>query len=67
MKFLMENPNQVFTKDQLYQNVWEDTIVDDNSIMVYIRHLRSKIEDIPEKPSYIQTVWGIGYRFSVDN
>jgi DNA-binding response OmpR family regulator len=67
MKFFMENPNQVFTKEQLYQNVWEDAIVDDNSIMVYIRHLRAKIEDNPEKPTYIQTVWGIGYRFSVES
>ncbi len=65
IKFFMENPNQVFSKQQLYENVWNDTIIDDNSIMVYIRHLRKKIEDIPEKPKYIETVWGIGYKFVV--
>ena len=67
MKFLMEHPNQVFSKEQLYQNVWNDTVVDDNTIMVYIRHLRSKIEDDLDKPRYIQTVWGIGYKFSVED
>lgn len=66
LKFFMENPNQVFTKEQLYQNVWGDTVIDDNTIMVYVRHLRSKIEDIPEKPKYLQTVWGIGYKFAVE-
>jgi DNA-binding response OmpR family regulator len=66
MKFFMENPNQVFTKEQLYQNVWNDTVIDDNTIMVYIRHLRSKIEDNQDKPKYIQTVWGIGYKFIIE-
>lgn len=66
MKFLMEHPNQVFSKEQLYQNVWKETVIDDNTIMVYIRHLRTKIEDKPDKPKYIQTVWGIGYRFTVE-
>ncbi len=63
LKFFIESPNQVFTKEQLYQNVWGNVIIDDNTIMVYIRHLRSKIEDVPNKPKYLQTVWGIGYRF----
>ena len=66
MKFFMEHPNQVFSKEQLYQNVWNDVVVDDNSIMVYIRHLRSKIEDNPDKPKYIQTIWGIGYKFTIE-
>jgi DNA-binding response OmpR family regulator len=65
LKFLMEHPNQVFSKEQLYQNVWRDTDVDDNSIMVYVKYLRNKIEDNPSKPKYIKTVWGIGYEFSV--
>ncbi len=65
IKFFMEHPNQVFSKDQLYQNVWHDNAVDDNSIMVYVKYLRNKIEDIPNKPNYIKTVWGIGYQFSV--
>ena len=64
MKFFMEHSDQVFSKEQLYQNVWNDFMVDDNTIMVYIRRLRSKIEDDPDKPKYIQTVWGIGYKFT---
>lgn len=65
MKFFMEHPNQVFSKEQLYQSVWKDNDSDDNSIMVYVKYLRNKIEDIPSKPKYIKTVWGIGYEFSV--
>ena len=62
---LMENPGRVFTKRQLYQAVWnEDTYYDDNTIMVHISRLRSKIEADPKGPAYIQTVRGIGYRFS---
>lgn len=66
IKFFIENPNQVFSKEQLYQNIWGDTIINDNSIMVYINHLRTKIEDDPKKPLFIQTVWGIGYKFTVN-
>ena len=64
---LMENPGRVFTKRQLYQAVWnEDTYYDDNTVMVHISHLRSKIEADPKNPAYILTVRGIGYRFSLD-
>lgn len=66
MKFFMENPNRVFTKDQLYENVWRDTIIiDNNSVMVYIRHLRTKIEDNPKYPIFLETIWEIGYKFSI--
>ncbi|AKN32444.1 PhoB family transcriptional regulator [Clostridium carboxidivorans P7] len=65
MKFFMEHPNQVFSKEQLYQSVWQGNNSDDNSIMVYIKYLRNKIEDIPRKPKHIKTVWGIGYEFCV--
>lgn len=65
IKFFMENPNQVFSKDEIYKNVWNDDCVDENSIMVYIKYLRNKLEEIPNKPKYIKTVWGIGYEFSV--
>ncbi|GMQ60779.1 response regulator transcription factor [Vallitalea maricola] len=62
--FLSEHPNQVFTKKQIYQNVWEEEyIYDDNTIMALIRRLRKKIEDDPANPQWIQNVWGIGYRF----
>lgn len=63
--FLARHPGQVFTKKQIYQNVWSDAYAyDDNNIMVHIRRLRKKVEHTPEQPVYIQTVWGIGYRFN---
>lgn len=65
LKVFMENIDRVFTKQQLYDLVWGDAIVDDNAVMVYISHLRNKIEDDPKKPVYIRTVWGLGYKFTV--
>lgn len=65
--FLAKNPGKVFTKKQIYNSVWEDDFVyDDNTIMALISRLRRKIEDNPDAPRYIQTVWGIGYRFSCE-
>lgn len=62
--FLAKNPGQVFTKRQIYRAVWqEEYAFDDNNIMVHIRRLRKKIEDNPENPKYILTVWGVGYKF----
>lgn len=66
IKFFLEKPDQVFTKEQLYQNVWENDVVDDKTIMVYICHLRNKIEENPQNPKYLKTVWGIGYKFSTN-
>ena len=62
-RFFMEHPNQVFTKDQLYHQVWNEFIVDDNTIMVYIKRIREKIGDSSRKPVYIKNVRGIGYVF----
>ncbi|MFI3227554.1 MAG: response regulator transcription factor [Clostridia bacterium] len=60
----LKNPNQVFTKEMIYEHVWGNTvIVDDNTIMVYINRLRNKIEDDAKSPKYILTVRGVGYRF----
>ena len=62
--FFVENPGRVFTKRQIYHAVWKDEYAfDDNNIMVHIRRLRKKIEDNPENPQYILTVWGVGYKF----
>lgn len=63
MKFFMENPHQVFTKQQIYENIWNETVIDDNAIMVYMHNLRKKVEDDPKSPKHIITVWGIGYKF----
>ncbi|MBE6024619.1 MAG: response regulator transcription factor [Cellulosilyticum sp.] len=62
LQFFMEHPNKVFTKVQIYRQVWEQGVEDDNAVMVYMSHLREKIEDDPKRPQYIQTIRGIGYR-----
>lgn len=63
LRFFMENEDKVFNKDQLFEAIWNENVVGDNTIMVYIHHLRNKIEEDPSKPKYIQTVWGLGYKF----
>lgn len=61
----MKHPQQMFTKDIIYEHVWGDgTAVDDNAIMVYINRLRSKVEKDRQNPKHILTVRGIGYRFA---
>lgn len=63
--FLARNRGQVFTKEQIYQAVWEnDYVMDDSNIMAFIRKLRKKIEPNPDAPEYILTIWGIGYKFN---
>ena len=65
--FLYSHKGQVFTKDQLYDNVWgHDHITDTKNLTSFIRKLRKKIEPDPNKPIYILTVWGVGYKFSED-
>ncbi|GIO95641.1 DNA-binding response regulator [Paenibacillus lautus] len=65
--FLASNPNQVFTKSQLLDHVWGySAYVEDNTITVYIRRLREKLERTEIKSSYIKTVWGVGYKFNPD-
>lgn len=63
LKFFMENQGRVFTKAQIYRNVWNDDFFDDNSVMVYISHLRDKIEDNSKEAKYVQTIRGLGYKF----
>lgn len=63
-RFFMEHPGQVFTKAQLYQQVWNEAVVDDNTIMVYIKRIREKIEEDGSHPVYLKTVRGVGYRFN---
>ncbi|HML20317.1 MAG TPA: response regulator transcription factor [Aggregatilinea sp.] len=66
--FLAQNKGKVFTKKQIYRAVWKDDYAfDDNNIMVHIRRLRKKIEPDPDKPVYILTVWGVGYKFGGDS
>ncbi|MBA4495264.1 response regulator transcription factor [Paenactinomyces guangxiensis] len=63
LKLFLSYPQRVFTKEQLFNQVWgEEFMGDENTVMVHISRLRSKIEDSPDKPKYIKTVWGFGYK-----
>src|SRR5919197_1474234 len=63
--FLVSHPRRVFTRDQLMDRVWGyTTAVDTGTVTVHIRRLREKVEDDPSRPRYLETVWGIGYRFN---
>jgi DNA-binding response OmpR family regulator len=63
--YLASRPRQVFTRDQLMQAVWDYTFsAETSTVTVHMRRLREKIEEDPAQPRYLQTVWGVGYRFS---
>jgi DNA-binding response OmpR family regulator len=64
LTFLATNPNQVFSKDHLFERIWGyDSAGDVSTVTVHIRKIREKIEHDPSNPNYIETVWGAGYRF----
>ncbi|MCC3373564.1 response regulator transcription factor [Cohnella sp. REN36] len=64
--FLMQNPNHVFSKDELFMKIWGmDSLGDIATVTVHISRLREKIEPDPSNPQYIETVWGVGYRLKV--
>jgi two-component system response regulator ResD len=64
LAFLALHPGQVFTRDQLMDRVWQFSFYSDTTtVTVHIRRLRAKIEPDPSNPTWIQTVWGVGYRF----
>lgn len=66
LTFLAEHPNRVFTKDELFTNIWEmESIGDIATVTVHIKKIREKIEYSSSKPQYIETIWGVGYRFKV--
>jgi DNA-binding response OmpR family regulator len=66
LTFLAENPNHVFTKDELFREIWDmDSIGDIATVTVHIKKIREKIETDTAKPQYIETIWGVGYRFKV--
>lgn len=65
LHFLSSHKGQVFTKEQIYENVWGyDNAPDTSNLSSFIRKLRLKIEPYPDNPRYIITVWGVGYKFS---
>ena len=64
--FLAENPNRLFSKEELFNKIWEaEAIGDIATVTVHIKKIREKIEYNTSKPQYIETVWGMGYRFKV--
>lgn len=66
--YLCENAGQVISRHQIYEHVWENSyLIDDNSVMVYIRKLREKIEPEPSKPKYLKTIRGIGYKLQFED
>ena len=66
LTFLMENPNHVFTKDELFREIWDmESIGDVATVTVHIKKIREKIEFDTAKPQYIETIWGVGYRFKI--
>jgi len=64
LAYLAKNKNRTVSKDEIFRRVWEDLITGDNTLNVHIRHLREKIEENPNEPQYIKTVWGTGYVFN---
>lgn len=61
--YLIQNRGRVLTKEELFREVWGDTITSDGTLNVHIRHLREKIEETPNEPQLIKTIWGVGYVF----
>ena len=66
LTFLAENPNHVFTKEELFNKIWDmESIGDIATVTVHIKKIREKIEYNTAKPQYIETIWGVGYRFKL--
>lgn len=64
--FLAQNPNRVFTKDELFKEIWDmESVGDIATVTVHIKKIREKIEVNTAKPQYIETIWGVGYRFKL--
>ena len=66
LTFLAQNPNHVYTKEELFNKIWDmESIGDIATVTVHIKKIREKIEMNTAKPQYIETIWGVGYRFKV--
>lgn len=66
LTFLAQNPNHVFTKEELFSKIWDmESVGDIATVTVHIKKIREKIEFNTSKPQYIETIWGVGYRFKV--
>jgi len=67
LAYLMQEKGRIIPKEELFEKVWENSFTGDGTLNVHIRHLREKLEEDPNNPKWIQTVWGRGYTFSSDN
>lgn len=66
LTFLAENPNHVYTKDELFREIWDmESIGDIATVTVHIKKIREKVEFDSANPQYIETIWGVGYRFKM--
>ena len=66
LTFLAQHPNHVFTKDELFREIWDmESVGDIATVTVHIKKIREKIEYNTAKPQYIETIWGVGYRFKM--
>ena len=66
LTFLASNPNRVYTKEELFREIWDmESIGDIATVTVHIKKIREKIEYDTAKPQYIETIWGVGYRFKI--
>ncbi|MCD8012409.1 MAG: response regulator transcription factor [Lachnospiraceae bacterium] len=66
LTFLAQNPNHVFTKEELFREIWDmESVGDIATVTVHIKKIREKIERQSSKPEYIETIWGVGYRFKM--
>ena len=66
LSFLAQNPNHVYTKEELFREIWDmESIGDIATVTVHIKKIREKIEFDTTKPQYIETIWGVGYRFKI--
>ena len=64
--FLAEHPDVVYTKQDLFKEIWGmESVGDITTVTVHIKKIREKMEDDPSTPRYIETIWGVGYRFKV--
>lgn len=66
LTFLADNPNRVFSKEELFREVWDmESVGDIATVTVHIKKIREKIEENHSSPKYIETIWGVGYRFKI--
>jgi len=62
LSLLMRNPGRVFSADEIYERVWNESAINTDTVMVHVRNIREKIEYNPKEPKYLKVVWGVGYK-----